>query len=226
MSRATRVLYVENDPALRGIMTNLLSASDRLDVRHSVASSQEALDSPDLGTIDVALLDLALGEDSLNGIELGLALRDHNSNMGIVLYSQHVVPDYLSKLPQNYRWGWSFIEKRGDIDTEFLVEVLKSTALGLNVVDPNVQLAREQSAESPIEQLSVRQRQIFALASKGMDAPGIAAQLHLAPNTVRHELSKAYSVLVPEPTPGTDLRTTAVLRYLKETRSYASSDDG
>lgn len=225
MSRATRVLYVENDPALRGIMTKLLATSDRIEVVLAAASSTEALASPDLTAIDVALLDLALGEDSLNGIELGLALRERNSNMGIVLYSQHVVPDYLNNLPERYRWGWSFIEKRGDIEVDFLVEVLKSTALGLNVVDPNVQLARQHSPSSPIEQLTVRQRQIMALAAKGMDAPAIAGELNIAANSVRQELSKSYAVLVPNPTPGTDLRTSAVLRYLRETRSYADADE-
>lgn len=226
MPRATRVIYVENDPALRGMMTKLLSTSDRVEIVLSVASSDDALDYPDLATVDVALLDLALGDDSLNGIELGLALRERNSNMGIVLYSQHVVPDYLSNLPERYRWGWSFIEKRGDIEVDFLIEVLKSTALGLNVVDPNVQLARQHSPESPIDQLTVRQRQIMALAAKGMDAPTIAAELHIAANSVRQELSKAYAVLVPNPTPGTDLRTSAVLKYLRETRRYADSDEG
>jgi hypothetical protein len=37
---------------------------------------------------------------------------------------------------------------------------------------------------------------------------------------VRQELSKAYAVLVPEPTPGTDLRTSAVLAYLRATHPH------
>jgi hypothetical protein len=55
----------------------------------------------------------------------------------------------------------------------------------------------------------------MALAASGYDAVGIAERLHLAHVSVRRELSLAYRVLVPEPQPGTDLRTGAVLEYLR-----------
>ena len=60
--RATRVLYVENDPALRGLMTRLMSGRPELEVVAACASASEALDSPAVPQCDVALLDLALGE--------------------------------------------------------------------------------------------------------------------------------------------------------------------
>ncbi len=217
MARPTRVLYVEDDPALRGIITGLLSAEPELEVVVSVGSAPEALAAP-VRTCDVALLDLALGPESMTGTELGLVLREVNSNLGIVIFSQHVIPDFLGSLSENMRWGWSFIEKRGDIDATFLTDVLRATARGLNVVDPNMQRARDQAGPSPIDRLSARQREILALAATGLDATGIAEQLNLAAITVRQDLSKSYSILVPDPTPGTDLRTTAVLRYLRETR--------
>jgi len=141
--------------------------------------------------------------------------------MGVVIFSQHVVPDYLDSLPESARWGWSYIEKRGNLDFEWLVDVLRSTARGLNVVDPNVQRARQEARPSVIESLTARQREILALASTGMDASAIATQLGLAPASVRQDLSRSYAVLVPDAGPGTDLRTAAVLRYLRETRTYA-----
>ena len=63
------------------------------------------------------------------------------------------------------------------------------------------------------------------LATTGVDATVIAGELELAPVTVRKELSKIYQILVPDPKPGTDLRTSAVLRYLRETRAYESNFD-
>ena len=58
-----------------------------------------------------------------------------------------------------------------------------------------------------LAQLTPRQREVIALAASGYDAVGIAERLHLAHVSVRRELSLAYRVLVPEPKPGTDLRT-------------------
>lgn len=225
MARPTRVLYVENDPTLRGIVAAMLRSSPALEVVADCADATEALAQVDAGALDVALLDLALGKNSLNGTELGLVLRERNPNVGIVIFTQHVVPDFVASLPEDIQWGWSFLEKRGDLDIEALVDVLRSTARGLNVLDPGIQRAREKAPSSVIDKLTARQREILALASTGMDATAIASQLNLAPVTVRQDLSKAYAVLVPDPPPGTDLRTSAVLRYLRESRTYAEDAD-
>lgn len=214
-------MYVENDPTLRGILSSVLATRLEIELVATCHDADEALTSVDPLKVDVALLDLALGQTSLNGIELGLALRERNPNMGVVMFTQHVVPDYLTSLPETAQWGWSYIEKRGDLDLDWLVDVLRSTARGLNIVDPAVQRARAQAEPSVIEQLSGRQREILALVSTGMDATAVAAQLGLAPASVRQDLSRAYAVLVPDPKPGTDLRTSAVLRYLRETRTYS-----
>lgn len=211
------MIYVEDDPALRGLISGLLMAREELEVVASVASAHEALEQP-FTKCDVALLDLALGVDSMTGTELGLAMRKVNPNLGVVIFSQHVIPDFLSNLSEELRQGWSFVEKRGDVDVDYLVQVLRATAKGLNVVDPNMVQARAQAGGSPIERLTARQREILALAATGLDAMGIAAELDLTPIIVRQDLSKSYAILVPDPRPGTDLRTTAVLRYLRETR--------
>jgi CheY-like chemotaxis protein len=75
--RPTRVIYVENDPALRGIMATLLDARDDLDVIGVHADATEAL-AGSVESGDVALLDLALGSDAMNGVDLGLAMRQRN----------------------------------------------------------------------------------------------------------------------------------------------------
>lgn len=202
----------------------MLNGHAEIELLASVASAQEALDLPVLPRADVALLDVALGVGTLNGVELGLALREKYWDMGIVLFSQHVIPDFLDTLPEDFRWGWSFLEKKSDIDLDFLVDVLRSTARGLNIVDPSVTNARSSAQDSPIARLNVRQREVLALAATGIDAPAIADHLGLSAVTVRQELSKAYSILVPDPSPGTDLRTSAVLRYLREMRTYEDDE--
>ena len=184
-----------------------------------VGTSAEALEVARTQHIDVALLDLALGEGELTGIELGIRIRELRADVGIVLLSQHVVPDFIDQLPDRYREGWSFIAKRADLRLPRLTEVLVATSRGLNVVDPEILAARREVEGDPVEALTPRQREIMALAASGRDATAIATELSLAPGTVRQELSKAYAVLVPQPTPGTDLRTSAVLAYLRATHA-------
>lgn len=199
-----------------------------MDLIGSFGSSNEALQDTRAFSADVALLDLDLGSSSLNGFELGMILRQRNPNMGAVLFTQHVVPDFMTSLSADDQWGWSFIEKRSDLDINELARILRATAAGFNTIDPAIERTRSERDSSVIDQLTVRQRTILALASTGLDAKVIADELGLSAVTVRQDLSKAYAVLVPSPRRGTDLRTSAVLRYLRESRNYpgSSSFDG
>ena len=59
--RATRLVYVENDPALRGILSRALAADPGIDLLLSTGLPDEALGSDAAENADAALLDLALG---------------------------------------------------------------------------------------------------------------------------------------------------------------------
>lgn len=212
----TRVVYVENDPALRGILSSQLEQRAEISLTGSFSSSEEALRTCDYKKVDVALLDLALGSESLNGTELAMLMREQNPHIGIVIYSQHNAPNYLNSLSDLVRWGWSYVEKRGDGKIDNLVDILISTSKGRSTID--VSHPEQSSEESVLSQLSLRQRQIMSLAATGLDANAIAKELQLAPITIRQELSRCYAILVPNPSDGTDLRTSAVLKYLREVR--------
>ena len=216
MARPTRVIYVENDPTLRSMMVAALAAFPEITVIQSAGDSDTVLDGDAASIADVALLDLALGAQSLTGVELGLALRQINENIGIVIYSQHVIPDYVRSMQEHLRQAWSFVPKSGNVDFEQLVSVLKETAAGKSITQASSTAGTR--PDDLAAQLTRRQHEIMALAVQGLDAPTIAERLGLAPITVRKNLSKAYEILVPDPSPGTDLRTTAVLRYIREVR--------
>lgn len=218
MARGLKVLYVENDEALLGLLGQSLKYHPKIDELITARNSAEALVASAHHNFDAALLDVSLGAESLTGVELALELRERNEHLGIVLLSQHISTDYLSTLPVQFGYGWSAIQKSATLSIEYLVQVLESTAMGLNVIDPSSNQRREES-DNLSASLTKRQRQIIALAATGLDATEIAKQLELAAVTVRQELSKSYKVLIPNPRPGTDLRTAAVLRYLRDTRS-------
>lgn len=219
--RDTRVLYVEDDPTLRAIMSKLLQGQEGIDSVVSASNSQEALEAMQDATFDVALVDIALGQHSATGLELALKLRAINPEIGIVIYSQHAEVNFLSQLSARNLEGWSTIQKSASIDMPYLVDVLKSTARGLSIIDPKLVETQRSDESSVLEQLTSRQHEIMALIVEGIDVPHISKKLGVSAVTIRQELSRIYKVLVPEPAPGTDLRTTAVLRYLRRSRGYA-----
>lgn len=211
MPRDTRVLYVENDPVLRSMMTTLLKGLPGIEVVASVGGAAEALASDE--RCDVALLDWALGPESLNGVQLGHALRERDENVGIVILSQHYAWDFHGANGR-VSMGWSYVEKRADIDSDYLVKVLKATASGLSVVEPSIDEGQAPASVERLARLTSRQRQIMSLAATGIDANLIAERVGLASVTVRKELSECYKVLVPDAAPGTDLRTAAVVAWI------------
>ena len=171
---------------------------------------------------DVALLDWALGPNSLNGVQLGHALRERDDNVGIVILSHHYAWDFHGASGR-VSMGWSYVEKRADIDTVYLTKVLKATASGLSVVEPAMDQEQAPASVERLGRLSARQRHIMSLVATGIDANVIAERVGLAAVTVRKELSECYRILVPDPAPGTDLRTAAVVAWI-EGRRVTSMD--
>jgi two-component system response regulator DesR len=215
MPRDTRLLYVENDPVLRSMLSTLLSGLPGFEVVASVGGSVEALASE--LPVDVALLDWALGPESLNGVELGHALRKRDENIGIVILSQHYAWDFHGAQGA-VDMGWSYVEKRVNLDSAYLAKVLKATAAGLSVVEPSIERGRAPENMDRLNALSRRQRQIMSIAATGVDANVIAERLDMRAVSVRKELSECYRILVPDAAPGTDLRTAAVIAWIDSRR--------
>ena len=208
---ALRVLYVEDDPMLREMLATQLRADARIGSVEAFGTAREVVDGAS-GELDVALIDLSLGQGQPSGIEVGLALRATRRGLPIVIFSQYRVPSVDDAVPPREREGWSFLQKGSDVGIDELVEVLSGAVDGVEYAATS---EAAMSADSVLAKLSPRQREVIALAAAGYDAVGIAERLHLAHVSVRRELSLAYRVLVPDPQPGTDLRTAAVLEDLR-----------
>lgn len=215
--RLTRVLYVENDSALRRILGEMLAQSSNLELIGSFASADEALDRALVRKADVALVDFSLDQNGLNGIELGIALRSINENIGVVIYSQYSVSQMVSRVPKAMRHGWSFFDKSAEMSLSDYVAILRSTALSKgNWESVSVGAVDKVEAQSSIYfQLSPQQRSIMSLSAQGKNAKEVAAHLGLTYPYVRKELSRCYAVLLPNAKPSDDLKTMAVLKYLE-----------
>lgn len=185
--RASRLIYVGNDPALRGVMFGMLAVRPEIELVFSTGSAHEALSHAAAEIADVALLDVALGTDSMDGIALGCALRDRNPEIGLVLHSQHPLPQLPMRVPASQDWGWSTLHERAVLDMDLLVTVLRDTAAGL--VHRDVELV-EAPVDGPVAKLSPRQRQIMSLVAAGWDNRAIADRLDLSADALRQDMSR------------------------------------
>ena len=215
--RPIRLLYIENDPALRNILGKMLSASADIDLLGSYSGADEVLDRALIRRADVALIDFALDQNGLNGIELGIALRNINEYIGVVIYSQYSVRPMVNRVPKAMRAGWSFFNKSADMEIEDYTRILISTSSGKGnweaVLEEDVK--SQESEASVFFALTPRQRSIMNLSVQSKSPQDIADQLGLSYSYVRKELSRAYAVLLPNANPGDDLKTAAVLKYME-----------
>lgn len=219
--RSTRVMYVENDHALRQFLHQALSQHGDIEIIGSFAGSDEALDRALVRKADVALLDFGLETNGLNGIELGIALRTINEYIGIVIYSQYKVHKMFKRVPPSMRNGWSFFEKSGEMSTDDYVKIIKETSVSKGNWEEFASLA-EENANPEMNlyyDLSSRQRSIIALMAQGVSVQEIGTRLDLSYAYVRKELSRAYSVLLPDAQEGEDFKTLAILKYLQLAKS-------
>lgn len=214
MGEALRILYVEDDPALGALLARQLERHAGVASVVTVECAQQALAHG--SAVDVALLDLALGTGQPNGFELGILLRGSAPELPIVMFSQYPAARIDEVLPPTERHHWSYVRKHATLDIDELVDVMRSTVLGVAQFDAAGARAARPGADV-LARLTPRQREVMAFAALGLDARAIAERLHLAHVSVRRELSRSYRVLVPDAEPGTDLRTAAVLEYLRLT---------
>ena len=219
--RSTRVMYVENDQALRQFLHQSLAKDQDIEIIGSFAGSDEALDRALVRKADVALIDFGLETNGLNGIELGIALRTINEYIGIVIYSQYKVHKMFKRVPPSMRNGWSFFEKSGEMSTDDYVKIIKETAVSKGNWEEFASLA-EESVDPDMNRyydLSSRQRSIIALMAQGVSVQEIGTRLDLSYAYVRKELSRAYAVLLPDAQDGEDFKTLAILKYLQLAKS-------
>ena len=198
----------------------MLAKSPELDLVGSFANANEVLDRATVRGADVALVDFSLDQNGLNGIELGIALRNLNEYIGIVVYSQYSVSQMVSRVPKAMRHGWSFFDKSAEMSLSDYVEIIRSTASGNGNWESVAvgEVAKVEARSSIYFQLSPQQRSIMSLSAQGKGAKEIASQLNLSYSYVRKELSRSYAILLPDASPSDDLKTAAVLKYMDLTR--------
>lgn len=217
--RKLRVLYVEDDPALMGLVSEQLRAAPSLDLVFAGGSFDSALQFAQKEDFDAALLDMNLGHGVGSGLELATALRVINSHCGLVIYSQHASEKLVQRLPIDQRYSFSVLQKRAPLDFELLVTTLVRTAQGYSSHDQALDENKETDI-SPLSNLRLRDHEIMRMLTSGKSTDHIARELSLSPVTIRQDLSRIYETLIPQRTAGTNLRTLAISKYLADARSF------
>ncbi len=215
-----RLVLVEDEPLYRDLLRIALDQRPELEVVATYGDADSALDGIPAVNPDVAMLDIDLGS-SVNGVQLGMKLRQHLPELAIVLLSNHGDPEFVASLPEDVRGGWSYLLKKSVNDVEVLGRTVGGAAAGLTVLDPQLVAGLRGRSHKPglLSRLTPRQTDILELIAQGYSNAAIAERLILAEKSVENQINLLYQQLaIDRATSGVQPRVKAVLTYLDEMR--------
>jgi DNA-binding NarL/FixJ family response regulator len=182
-----RVLLADDHAIVRDGLRALLQGHSDFTVVGEAATGREAV----LKTMglkpDVVVMDIAMPE--LNGIEAVRAIRERGVAAPVVILSMHGTAEHIYRSLQAGAKGFVMKESAGKEVVKAILTVhagrrYLSEQVSEKMVDDYIQLRKSFSRKSPLEKLSLREREVLQMVSEGKTSAKIAAILHLSPKSV------------------------------------------
>lgn len=181
-----RIIIVDDHPMMQKGLAMTLEAEHGFEVVKQFSRAEEALQefeelSPDLAIVDISL-------PGMSGLELVKHLVSRDPDFKILVISRHDESLYAERVIRAGAKGYLMKLEAGDKLIKAVKKVLKG---GIYVSDEVSEkllmgMARGQKEidQSPIEQLSDRELEVFEFTGKGNTTRDIAEKLHLSVKTV------------------------------------------
>jgi DNA-binding NarL/FixJ family response regulator len=212
-----RVALADDAALLREGLARVLTDAG-VEIAAQVGNPDELLAAVDELRPDVAVVDIRMPPTwSDEGLEVAEEIRRRFPNVGVLLLSQYVEAAYALRLLDGGRERIGYLLKERVLDVDELLAALERVAAGETVVDTALvsQLLERTRADSPLDQLTPREREVLSLMAEGLTDRGIAERLYLTPNTVETHIRHIISKLGLPSTPSDNRRVRAVLAYLR-----------
>jgi DNA-binding NarL/FixJ family response regulator len=210
------VAIVEDENLFRDLLRIALASHQKLIVVGSFGNAETAFrEIPELKP-DIALLDIDLSGE-MNGVELGVELRNKLPNLGVVLLSNHQDIEFIASLDSRILAGWSYLLKKSVRNADVLLRAIEGASDGMTVLDPQLVKSRI-SSRSPLSSLTARQLDVLALIAQGYTNAAVGTQLNLSQKTVENVVNAIYQALEIPTQAQIHPRVKAVLMYLEALR--------
>jgi two-component system nitrate/nitrite response regulator NarL len=188
-----RVVVGEDHPLFRDGLVRALTSSGVVEVVAEADDGVAALALIKTHLPHVALLDYRM--PGMDGAKVAAAVRQEDLPTRVLLLSAH--DDSAIVFHALTEGAAGFLPKEST-KTEIVRGVL-DCAKGRDVVSPAIaaglagEIRRRGEARTPM--LSPREREVLDLIAEGLSTPEIAAELYLAPSTVKTHLQRLYEKL-------------------------------
>jgi DNA-binding NarL/FixJ family response regulator len=216
-----RLVVADDHYLVREGIRRLLEAQPDLEVASACADLASLLATVEEARPDVVVTDIRMppgGADE--GIQAAKRLRETNPDVGVVVLSQYATPSYVLALLESGSEGRAYLLKERVDDVEQLVTAIHTVAEGGSVIDPKVveALVAENARvdESPLNELTPRERDVLREMAEGKNNAAIAETLFLTERSVEKVIHSIFLKLGLTWETSVHKRVKAVILYLAE----------
>ncbi len=218
---AIRLVLAEDHYLVREGVRRLLETSPEFEIAAVCDDLESLLAAVDVERPDVVVTDIRMPPDgSDEGIQAAERLRETNPEIGVVVLSQYANPTYVLALLEGGSGGRAYLLKERVADLEQLAAAIRAVADGGSVIDAKVveslvaQNARDD--ESPLSQLTPRERDVLREMAEGKNNSAIAEALVLTEGSVQKVIHSIFLKLGLTWETAVHKRVKAVILYLAE----------
>jgi DNA-binding NarL/FixJ family response regulator len=212
-----RVVIADDETLLREGLASLLAAAG-FDVVGKAATADELLRRVEVGRPDVAIVDIRMPPTNTDeGLVAASRIRSTHAGVGVLVLSHHVESTYAMRLLEEHPERSGYLLKERVSDLAVLVDALERIHDGECVLDPTIvaRLVGRAREESPLDELTGREREVLSLMAEGHSNDAICRKLFLSPKTVETHVRHILLKLGIGETPDYHRRVLAVLAYLR-----------
>jgi DNA-binding NarL/FixJ family response regulator len=221
---AIRLVIAEDSYVVREGLTQLLAADPELDLVAVAEDGNSLLEAIERERPDVVLTDIRMPPfEEQDGIRIAAQLRETHPDIGVVVLSQYADPEFALDLFEAGSARRAYLLKERVRNRAEIVAAISAVNEGGSVIDPKVVEAliaeRSHAADSPLSELTTREREVLAEVAQGKSNAAIASSLYLTKRAVEKHINSIFMKLDLREADDISRRVKAALIFLAEDRS-------
>jgi DNA-binding NarL/FixJ family response regulator len=212
-----RVAIAEDAVLLREGMARLLSEWG-FDIVGQSGTAEDLLLKVRSYAPDVAIIDIRMPPTQTDeGLRAAREIRSKHPNVGVLVLSQHVAPDYALELLAESAEGVGYLLKDRVSDIDEFAAAVRRVAEGGSALDPALvtQLVERPRRRGPLDDLTPRERDVLELMAEGRSNQAIGERLFITPGAVEKHTANIFRKLGLAPALEDHRRVLAVLAFLR-----------
>jgi DNA-binding NarL/FixJ family response regulator len=220
-----RVVVADDHVLLRQGFVSLLE-SQGFDVVAQAGDADELIRKVGAHRPDVAVIDVRMPPTHTDdGLRAAVSIRETHGDVGVLVLSQYIEPDYALALIGGDARGVGYLLKDRISDAEEFADAVRRVADGGSVLDPHVvrsMLGRRRET-SALAELTPREYEVLGLIAEGCSNQGVAHRIFITQRSVEKHVTAIMSKLDLPPEPEAHRRVMAVLAYLEDAAAGAGA---